>query len=295
MADERLRDSKVAILADPKLRDYKIVGGLETFANRSGWPNFFSRLVARLQWNPGAIDFTADARHWQELPAERRDRLMTILAGFCVAEEAVAEQLSPFADAARRATLASQETLMAWVFFLQRRDEQRHAVLFDRIAAEVLDLPGADAGERREAARAHVPAAFLELFEERLPAMASELAAGRTGLGQGVSLYHMLLEGVVFDAGQAALLEDLADGMLPGVREGIERVERDERWHVGFGLRCLIETEPSTEALDDLLNRAAEAAETWGDAIPADVRQCSARKVAHRLHAAQLIETPAVA
>src|SRR5688500_901340 len=134
MADEQARDARVAILADPKLRDYKIVGGLETFANRSGWPNFFSRIVARLQWNPRAIDLGADAREWRELPEERRGRLMTLLAGFCVAEDAVAEQLRPFADAARAATLVSQERLMAWVFFLQRRDEQRHARLFDRIA-----------------------------------------------------------------------------------------------------------------------------------------------------------------
>ena len=209
--------------------------------------------MARLQWNPAAIDLAPDAREWPELPDERRGRLMTLLAGFCVAEDAVAEQLTPFADAAREATLVSQESLMAWVFFLQRRDEQRHARLFDRIAAEVLGLPGADAAERRAAARAHVPPAILELFEERLPAMAAELAAGRTGLGEGVSLYHMLLEGVVFDAGQHALLDDLADGALPGVREGVERVERDERWHVGFGLRCLIETAALAELLDDLL------------------------------------------
>jgi len=295
MADERARDARVAILADPKLREYKVVGGLDTFANRSSWPNFFSRLVARLQWNPTAIDLAPDAREWQELPAERRGRLMTLLAGFCVAEDAVAEQLTPFADAAREATLVSQESLMAWVFFLQRRDEQRHALLFDRIAAEVLGLPGADAGERRAVARAHVPAAFLELFEARLPAMAAELAAGRIGLSEGISLYHMLLEGVVFDAGQSALLHDLADGALPGVREGVERVERDERWHVGFGLRCLIETEPSTDVVDELLQRAGEAAAAWGDAVPAATRERSARKVAHRLHVAHLIETPALA
>jgi ribonucleoside-diphosphate reductase beta chain len=184
---------------------------------------------------------------------------------------------------------------MAWVFFLQRRDEQRHAKLFDRLGAEVLGLPGATAADRRDAARAHVPAAFLELFEERLPAMAAELAAGRTGLSEGVSLYHMLLEGVVFDAGQHALLDDLADGALPGVREGVERVERDERWHIGFGLRCLIETQPSRALLDDLLERAAEAAAAWGDAVPADIREHSAHKVVHRLHVAGLIETPAAA
>ncbi len=286
MDDARARDTRVAILADPKLREHKVMGGMDSFADRSSWPNFFSRLVARLQWNPAAIDLAPDAREWQELPAERRGRLMTLLAGFCVAEDAVAEQLTPFADAAREATLVSQESLMAWVFFLQRRDEQRHARLFDRIAGEVLELPGADAVERRAAARAHVPPAFLELFEERLPAMAAELAAGRTELSEGVALYHMLLEGVVFDAGQHTLLDDLADGALPGVYEGVRRVELDERWHIGFGLRCLIETQPSRELLEDLLARAEEVAEAWGDSVPAAMRRECAQKVAHRLHVA---------
>jgi ribonucleoside-diphosphate reductase beta chain len=99
----------------------------------------------------------------------------------------------------------------------------------------------------------------------------------------------MLLEGVVFDAGQAALLEELADGALPGVREGVERVERDERWHVGFGLRCLVESQPSSELLDHLVERAGEVGEAWGDAVPAATRKKSASKVVHRLHAAGLI------
>jgi ribonucleoside-diphosphate reductase beta chain len=215
---------------------------------------------------------------------------MTLLAGFCVAEDAVSEHLAPFPEVAREATLASQESLMAWVFFLQRRDEERHALLFDRIAAEVLGLPGATPAERRAAARAHVPAAVLELFEVRLPEMAADLTAGRSGLGEGVSLYHMVLEGVVFDAGQHALLDDLADGALPGVREGVERIELDERWHVGFGLRCLIEAEPSPDLLDDLLARAAEAAMAWGDAVPPATREAAAHKCAHRLSAAGLIE-----
>ena len=275
---------------DPQLHDYRIVGGLEVFADRSFWPNFFSRIVARLHWNPAAIDFTPDVEAWPELPSERRRRVMTLLAGFCVAEEAVATELAPFTDAARKATLTSTENLMAWVFYLQRRDEQRHARLFDRIGAEVLELAGDTPVQRREAARAYAPAAMLDLFEERLPALAAELAAGDTGLGEGVSLYHMLLEGVVFDAGQHALLDDLADGALPGVREGIERVERDERWHVGFGLRCLVEIQPSPELLDDLLVRAGEVAEVWGDAVPAATREESAQKVAHRLHVAGLIE-----
>ena len=191
--------------------------------------------------------------------------------------------------------MASEESLMAWCFFLQRRDEQRHAVLFDRIAAEVLGLPGATPAERRAAARAHVPPAVLELFERRLPALAAELEAGRTGLGEGVSLYHMVLEGTVFDAGQRALLDDLADGALPGVREGVERVELDERWHIGFGLRCLIEAQPSPDLLNDLLARAEEAAAAWGDAVPPATRERVACKCARRLSVAGLISAHAAA
>jgi ribonucleoside-diphosphate reductase beta chain len=293
MDEQQRRNTRGAPLADPTLRDYKIVGGLETFANRSFWPSFFSRVAARKQWDAAAIDLALDARAWPELPDERRHRLRTLLAGFRVAEDAVAEQLTPFADAVRRETLASQESLVAWTFSLQRRDEERHARLFDRIAAEVLRLPGETPAERRAAAREYTTPAILELFEELLPTMAAELAAGQTGLGEGVSLYHMLLEGVVFNAGTQALLDDLADGALPGVREGVERIERDERWHVGFGLRCLIESQPSQELVDDLVARAGAAAAAWGDAVPAAIRERSAGTCAHRLHVSGFTETRA--
>jgi ribonucleoside-diphosphate reductase beta chain len=273
----------------------RTVGGHFVLPKRTFWPSFFSKVVARLQWNPAAIDLTRDARAWPQLPAERRRRLLTLFAGFCVAEDAVSEHITPFADAAREATLASHESLMAWVFFLQRRDEERHARFFDRIAAEVLGLPGATPAERREAARPHVPPAVLELFEARLPAMTAELAAGRSGLAEGVSLYHMVLEGIIFDAAHHALREDLVDGALPGVWEGVERVELDERWHIGFGLRCLVEAQPSRDLLDDLLARAKDATEAWGDAVPPATREHIADVCHHRLSAVGLIEAHAAA
>jgi ribonucleoside-diphosphate reductase beta chain len=293
MDEQQRRNTRGTTLADSTLRDYKIVGGLETFANRSFWPSFFSRVAARKQWDAAAIDFAPDARAWQELPDERRHRLTTLLAGFRVAEDAVAEQITPFVAAVNRETLASQESLMAWTFSLQRRDEERHARFFDRVAAEVLRLPGETPAERRAAAREYATPAILELFEELLPAMAAELAAGESRLGEGVGLYHMLLEGVVFNAGTNALIDDLADGVLPGVREGVGRIERDERWHVGFGLRCLIESQPSQEFIDDLVARGGAAAAAWGDAVPAAIRERSARTCAHRLHVSGFTETRA--
>ncbi len=254
----------------------------------SRWPSFFSRVVARLQWDAKAIDLAPDARAWPEIPDERRDRLIPLVAGFRVAEDAVAEHLAPFGHLANN-------SLVAWVLFLQRRDEQRHAMFFDRVAAEVLKLPGDTKDERRDEARELAPAGVLELFEERLPAMAGELAAGRAGLDAGIGLYHMILEGIVLAAGQCALLADLEDGALPGVREGVERVERDERWHIGFGLRCLIEARPSPDVIDDVLASAEDAAGAWGDAVPSEIREAVAPNCRRRLAVAKLLVTRAVA
>lgn len=238
----------------------------------------YSQIVARLQWDPTAIDLAPDARAWSALPAERRRRLTTLLAGFRVAEDSVAEHLTPFADRAEHV-----DTMMMWIFFLQRRDEDRHALFFDRVAAEVLGLPGDTPAERFAAAREHVPPAFLELFEVRLPAVAAELAEGRADILDGVRLYHMVLEGAVFSAGQRALLDDLEDGALPGIREGVTHVELDERWHVGFGVRCLTVAEDSEVLFNDVLARATDAVNVWGDAVPAATREFAVTLCRRRL------------
>ena len=79
-------------------------GGLSVpLADRSDLSIFprlstYSQIVAKLQWEPAAIDLAADAEAWLGLPAERRRRLTRLLAGFRVAEDAVAEHLTPFAD-----------------------------------------------------------------------------------------------------------------------------------------------------------------------------------------------------
>jgi ribonucleoside-diphosphate reductase beta chain len=254
----------------------------------SSWPSFFSRVVARLQWDANAIDLAPDAAAWPELPDGRRKRLTALLAGFRVAEDAVAEHLEPFGPAANN-------SLVAWVLFLQRRDEERHAAIFDRIAAEVLALPGDSAGDRRDAARELAPAGVLELFEERLPAMAADLAAGTKQVDAAIGLYHMILEGIVLSAGQHALLADLEDGALPGVRAGVTHVELDERWHIGFGLRCLVDARPSPEVVDDILAQAEVAAGAWGDAVPEEIRAQVAPTARRRLAVAKLLHTRAAA
>jgi ribonucleoside-diphosphate reductase beta chain len=248
------------------------------------WPNFFSRVVAKLQWDEGALDLVPDAKAYREMPDERRERLTKLLAGFRIADDAVSVHLQPFGPAANN-------SLTAWVIYLQRRDEQRHARFFDRVAGEVLGLPGETKEERGEEARKLAPPGMVELFENQLPAMSAEMAEGEIGLTEGLALYHMTLEGMVLSAGQRALLEDLSDGAMPGVRKGVYHVELDERWHIGFGLRLLIDAKPSAELLDAIMARAEEAAAAWGDALPDEIRDMIVPMARRRLaYAARQID-----
>jgi len=242
----------------------------------SRWPNFFSRVVAKLQWDEQRIDLAPDGEAFSELPDDRRERLTKLLAGFRIADDAVSENLTPFGPAANN-------SLIAWVVFLQKRDEQRHARFFDRVAAEVLKLPGETKAERGEAAREIAPPGIVDLFQNQLPAMSAEMAEGRAGLNDGMALYHMTLEGMVLSAGQRALLEDMDDGALPGVRQGVYHVELDERWHIGFGLRCLIDRKPAPDLIDGIMARAEESAEAWGDALPDHIREAVVPMARRRL------------
>jgi ribonucleoside-diphosphate reductase beta chain len=188
----------------------------------------FVRLAARLRWDEAEIDLSGDA-----VPGAR---VAELIAGFCVGEAGVAEHLRPFALAAAPGA--------ARCFAAQERDEVRHAKFFARAAREL--LPGVEP-------RSLLAPEFLELFEVRLPEAARAAADDLAG---AVGLYHMVLEGVVFTAGQYALLERL-DDRFPGLRAGTELVLRDERWHVGFGTRCLIDAGLDEAAILDAGERAA--------------------------------------
>jgi ribonucleoside-diphosphate reductase beta chain len=208
---------------------------------------YFLGLASRLQWDEEAIDLSGDA--------ELDDELLELVAGFCVGEAGVAEHLAPFVA----------EGLAADCFAAQQRDEDRHERFFARYAASIgLSDP-----------RAHLREEFLELFEQRLP----EAVAGAPA--DAVGLYHMVLEGVVFTAGQLALLERLdALPRWPGLLAGTELVLRDERWHVGFGTRCLLDAGISADHAQAILDEGERAAAVWAPEQAARVTATLRRRLA---------------
>jgi ribonucleoside-diphosphate reductase beta chain len=240
----------------------------------------FVILAETLQWDEATIDLAADKAAWPTLDDTESTRVLGLIAGFCIAESAVSGHLGSFQAAA-------SDDWVAACFRAQARDERRHARFFDRVAAEVAAVPGADIAARQDVLRTLVSPELVALFEERLPATAMRLAEDREGLTAAVGLYHMVLEGVVLLAGQNALLDalDRLSVRLPSVRRGVELVLRDERWHIGFGTRMVQGSGLGRDEVEAILALGQAASGTWGDLVSADAAERAVRMHRNRLRA----------
>jgi ribonucleoside-diphosphate reductase beta chain len=204
----------------------------------------------RLQWDAEAIDLSADRAEVAE-HAEGDSLLTELVAGFLVAERAVATELDPWIAAA-------DDPLARECFAVQQGDERRHARFFARVAAEVLAMDPATAADA-------APAPIRELFSETLPSTARALAADSATIGEAVGLYHLVLEGIVFAVGLQALQQLAAGRGLRGVAEGVARVQRDERWHIGLGVLHLQRLGAPVDV--ELGGRVEPALAAWGPRI----------------------------
>ena len=238
----------------------------------------FVILAETLQWDEATIDFAPDKAAWPMLDDAENARVLGLIAGFCIAESAVSGHLASFQAAA-------SDDWVAACFRAQARDEHRHARFFDRVAAEVATIPGADITARQDVLRTLVSPELVALFEERLPATALRLAEDHEGLTAAVGLYHMVLEGVVLLAGQNALLDTLSHLSvgLPGVRRGVELVLRDERWHIGFGTRLVQGSGLGKDEVDAILALGQAAAGAWGDLVSPDAAERAVHMHRNRL------------
>src|SRR5688500_9039683 len=96
----------------------------------------YADLYARWErgnWRALEIDLTEDRRQWHEVMTEHERRAaLWSYAMFFHGEDAVADDLAPFIDAAPR---EEQKYFLA----TQQADEARHAVFFNRFMHEVVE------------------------------------------------------------------------------------------------------------------------------------------------------------
>ncbi len=220
-------------------------------------------LWERSNWRAHELDFSVDREHWIATPSEAQRHTAWTLGSFYVGEERVTADLAPFLLAAPSGEI---EAFLA----TQLVDEARHAVFFDRFAAEVMAMSAADLRSRLRESESKMLDAWRFLFDDSLRGVANRILASPDDLElfvEGIVTYHMVTEGVLAMTGQRSILQYMEEHSLyPGFRRGFSLVERDEHRHIAFGVRFLRDAceerpemrEVVLRTLEHLLPRAAE-------------------------------------
>jgi putative sterol carrier protein len=189
----------------------------------------------RGNWSAMDLDFTEDAKQWREqfTDFERRAALWNY-ALFFWGEDAVADNLSPYIDAAPREE-------QKYFLTTQQVDEARHAVFFKRFMQEVCGIGDGSMESGLKAIKPQLTPGFRKIFE-RLDTMADELRADRSPakLAAAVTLYHIVIEASLAQPGQHFICSYLEErDVLPAFRQGMQNIAADEQRHIGFGVKLL--------------------------------------------------------
>jgi ribonucleoside-diphosphate reductase beta chain len=219
------------------------------------YPELYA-LWERQNWSAHEIDFSIDREQWVSTPRDSQIHTTWSLGSFYIGEERVTADLVPFVAAAPSGEV---EAFLS----TQLVDEARHAVFFDRFGAEVMVLEAGDLRGRLKELEAMMMEPWHQLFDEDLRGIAKRINERPDDLElfvEGVTTYHMVIEGVLAMTGQHFLLKYMEDhGLYPGFQKGFSMVERDEHRHIAFGVRFLkdmIEQEPRYG--DVVLNKILE-------------------------------------
>src|SRR5438067_8455227 len=198
----------------------------------------YADLYARWErgnWRATELDFTEDARQWREEFTEfERQAALWNYCLFFWGEDAVADNLSPYIDAA---PLEEQKYSLA----TQQVDEARHAVFFKRFMHEVCGIGDGSMASGLSEIKPQLTVGFRKIFD-RLDEMADELRKDRSRakLAAAVTLYHIVIEASLAQPGQHFICSYLEErNQLPAFREGMENIATDEQRHIGFGVKLL--------------------------------------------------------
>jgi ribonucleoside-diphosphate reductase beta chain len=194
----------------------------------------------RQQWATQDLDFSEDAVQWASMEGifeGIRTELQRSFTLFFVGEQAVTDTLSPLVhgapDEPSRIFLSTQLV-----------DEARHAVFFSKFFDEVIGISGGLSAALLEV-RGNVVGAFRDIFDNDLVEVTERVRLNPHDYGawvEGITVYHLVVEGMLALTGQKYLLGILREmNLLPGFYSGFTAVARDESRHVNYGVRALME------------------------------------------------------
>lgn len=189
------------------------------------------------QWSAASLDFSTDRQQWETVfNPFMQEQLKYAFAGFFVGEQAVTDTLSPLV-----ASAPDEES--RWFLSTQLVDEARHAFFFARFFNEVMGFEGSYSDALKAAKEWTDSGPYNEVFEGSLVNLTDAVRLDPTNYGkwvQGITIYHLMVEGILALIGQKLLLRILRTfDLLPAFRAGFTAVTRDESRHVNFGVWAL--------------------------------------------------------
>ncbi len=213
-------------------------------------------LWERQQWQTQELDFSRDREDWHErIGPEERFQRMYGLSSFFIGEQKVAEELGPIM---RAAPTEDQRIFLC----TQIADEARHVRFFERFYREVGVLESEGLSDMLEETSQHLNDNFGRLFDEMLKSRTDRLSVepeDTEALVEAVTLYHMVIEGMLALTGQHFIMDfNEREETLPAFVEGFQNVARDEHRHVAFGSVFLREKAHEDDRYKEAIKRTLE-------------------------------------
>jgi ribonucleoside-diphosphate reductase beta chain len=203
-------------------------------------------------WSVFELDLSADCRQWQSAGEADRRKWFCLgrFPGFLLGEARAAEELAGYV----RAVPGEEPRIYLTT---QLVDEARHVMFFKRYCQEVL---GSDAGVFSPGGPASLLSpATRHLFVTALGETSAALLArphDPLARARAVFLSHVVLEGSVAMSLMRVVWKDFRRlGVLPGFRQGIAALMRDETRHFLFGVRLLHDMVGEDPAIREHLRR----------------------------------------
>jgi ribonucleoside-diphosphate reductase beta chain len=207
------------------------------------------------QWKASEIDFTLDQQQWKAMSHDEHMMRIYGLAAFFQGEASVTDTLSPY-------VIAMPEEEMRLFTITQQVDEARHTVFFARFFNEVIGLDRGRLEDTLKEVQQYMNAHLKYILMESLDDVGERLRQDPKNLVtlvEGVTLYHVIIEGTMALAGQRGILENYRQqDIFPGFRGGFTAVARDESRHVVFGVKFLRDMVQRDHAYAPVIQAAIE-------------------------------------
>ncbi|HET7580049.1 MAG TPA: R2-like ligand-binding oxidase [Bacillales bacterium] len=220
----------------------------QTVQGQINWDAPMYRLYEKAKkngWNPADIDFSQDEKDFQGLRDEERIAALPLVSSFSAGEEAVTLDVLPMIGAmARQGRL--EDTMFLTTFL---HDEAKHTEMFSRWQKAVgvgdMDLSVFHSDS------------YKRIFYEELPEKMEQLNTDDSpeAVIKAATVYNMIVEGTLAESGYYSFRQIFKKaGLLPGILEGIDYLNRDEGRHLQFGIYTIQRLVAGNEARFKIFN-----------------------------------------